>query len=239
MHNTRTIAARQFRSYFNSPAAYIVVCLFLFVLGMLFWPQFFLMGRASVRDLFQHIPPMMLAVIPAITMGLIAEERRTGTLELLLTMPVRDAEVILGKFLGAFGLYAVMLGLTLLYPVSVSTLGKLDWGQVWAGYFGLILQGAAMISLGLLASSWTSNQLIAFFVGGFLCLIFWILDSFLPFFQQSMAGAVPVVQWLSLNYHFTSMARGVVDSRDVIYFVSLSAFSLGLAFRALESRKWR
>jgi len=236
MSTTMTIAGRQFRSYFNSPAAYIVVCLFLLILGVFFWPPFFLMGRATVRDLLQLVPLLLLVAIPAITMGLLAEEKRTGTIELLITMPVRDSQVILGKYLGAFGLYGVMLLLTLIYPLSVSSLGDLDWGQTLTGYLGLLIEGGAMLALGLLASSWTDNQLIAFFIGAAFCFFFWIVDRFLPFLPPDIASSV---EWLSFDYHFRSMARGVIDSRDVFFFLSITGFSLGLAFRSLESRKWK
>jgi ABC-2 type transport system permease protein len=150
-------------------------------------------------------------------------------------MPVRDAEVIIGKYLGAFGLYAVMLALTLVYPISVSTLGNLDWGQVWTGYLGLLLEGGAMIALGLFASSWTDNQLVAFFIAATACFAFWIIDRFLPFLPP---GAASVFEWLSFDYHFRSMARGVIDTRDVLFFLSIIGLSLGLAFRALERRRW-
>ncbi len=236
MKNTLTIAGRQFRSYFNSPVAYIVTALFLLILGIFFWQPFFLMGRATVRNLFELAPILLLFALPAITMGLIAEEKKSGTIELLITMPVRDAEVIWGKYLGAFGLFGVMLALTLAYPLSVATLGDLDWGQVFTGYLGLLLEGGAMIGLGVLASSWTENQLVAFFAGGVLCFAFWIVDRFLPFVPSGLAS---VIEWLSFDYHYRSMIRGVVDTRDVFYFLTVIGLSLGLAFRSLESRRWR
>src|SRR5690606_28451086 len=123
----------------------------------MFWMQFFLAGRATVNELFFWFGIVMVLAAPALTMGLIAEEKRSGTLELLLTMPVRESEVILGKYLGAFGLFFVIVVLTLANPIAVSTLGNLDWGPVWAGYLGLILQGAAMLAIGIMASSFTKD----------------------------------------------------------------------------------
>ena len=236
MVNTLTIAKRQFRSYFNGPVAYIVIGVVLTLLGVFFWNTFFLFGRATVREMFTLLPIFLILAAPAMTMGLIAEEKRTGTIELLITMPVRDAEVIVGKFLGVLGLYAVLLLLTLPYPMSVSTLGHLDWGPVWSGYFGLLLQGGAMLAIGLLASSWTDNQLVALFLGAAICFAFWIVDRFLPFLPTAAAS---VFEWLSFDYHFRSMARGVIDTRDVVYFVSIIGFALAMAFRSLESRRWR
>ncbi len=236
MSNTWTIADREFRSYFNSPVAYIVLGLVLLALGIFFWQDFFLVGRAQVRDLFSTLSWVLVFAAPAMTMGLLAEEKRAGTIEVLLTMPVRDGEVVMGKFLGVVMLYGVLLLLTLPYPVSVSTLGDLDWGTVWTGYLGIFLQGAAMLALGLMASSFTANQLVAFFVGLVLCGVLWLVDFFLAFLP---GGVASVVEWMSLRHHFVSMARGVVDSRDLVYFLSVGGFSLALAFRALESRRWR
>ena len=233
--NTATIASRQFRSYFNGPVAYIVICLVTFLLGITFWSPFFLMNRATVREMFQWLSYLMAFAAPAITMGLIAEEKRSGTLEFLITMPVREAEVVLGKFLGAVGLLAVLLLVTVPYPLSVAAFGPLDPGPVFAGYLGLLLDGSAMIAIGLAASSFTDNQLIAFFSSFFLCALLALATWLLPL---APAGLVNVIEWITFDRHLQSMARGVIDTRDVIYFLSIMAFSLMLAFRALESRRW-
>lgn len=235
MERTLTIAKREFRSYFNSPAAYIVVCLFLAMLGFFFWNPFFLVNRASVRGMFDLMSVLLLPTAPALTMGLLSEEKRTGTIEVLLAMPVRDSEVIVGKFLGALGLFLVLLLLTITYPVSVSTLGQLDWGPVFVGYFALFLQGSAMLALGVLASSWTQNQLIAFFVSGMMCFGLWIVGRFTPFMPQQLAS---LIEWFSFSFHYQNMVRGVLDTRNVIYFLSLIGLSLAMAFRSLERRRW-
>jgi ABC-2 type transport system permease protein len=235
MQRTLTIAKREFRGYFNSPAAYIVICLFLLMMGFFFWNPFFFVNRASVRGMYDLMGILLLPTAPALTMGLLAEEKRTGTIEILLTMPVKDTEVILGKYLAALGLLAVLLGLTLAYPISVSSLGHLDWGPVRAGYVAVLLQGGAMLALGVLASSWTENQLIAFFTSGMICFTFWVVSRFLPFLPQ---GAASVVEWISFDYHFQDLVRGVLDSRHILYFLTVIAFSLALAFRSLESRRW-
>ena len=235
MNHILTIGGRQFRSYFNGPVAYIVICIVMLALGFFFWNTFFLYGRASAREMFRWLSLILVFALPALTMGLLAEEKRTGTIELLITMPVTDAQVILGKFIGVFGLYAVILVLTLADPISVSTLGNLDWGPVWSGYLGLLLQGSAILAIGLMASSWTDNQLIALFVALTLSVFFWVLDKFLALLPTNAASAL---EWLSFDYHFQSMARGVVDLRDVLFFFSVTIFALALAFRALESRRW-
>ncbi|QQR89995.1 MAG: ABC transporter permease subunit [Myxococcales bacterium] len=185
--------------------------------------------------MFQVVSILLVFAAPAMTMGSLAEEKRTGTIELLITLPVRDWEVIIGKFLAAFGLYLVMLAVTVVYPISVSTLGDLDWGPVITGYLALALQGAAMLGIGLLASSWTDNQLVAFFIGIALCFGFWFIDRFIPFLPRGIAS---VTEWVSLSFHFRSMIRGVIDTRNVLYFLSIIGFSLALAFRSLERRRW-
>jgi ABC-2 type transport system permease protein len=173
---------------------------------------------------------------PALTMGLLAEEKRSGTLELLITMPVREAEVIFGKFLAALGLWAVLLACTLPIPFSVSTLGNLDWGPVWSGYFGIFLMGGAVLAIGLSFSSFTDNQLVAFFLSCFLSFVLvFVTGWIMPFLSGSVAT---VVNYLSFSSHLESLARGVIDTRDVIFFLSVSGFALMVAFRALESRRW-
>ena len=235
MNHILTIGGRQFRSYFNGPVAYIVICVVMLTLGFFFWNTFFRYGRANSREMFRWLGLILVFALPALTMGLLAEEKRTGTIELLITMPVTEAQVILGKFLGVAGLYVVLLVLTLAYPISVSTLGNLDWGPVWSGYLGLFLQGSAILAIGLMASSWTDNQLIALFVALTLSVFFWVLDKFLALLPTNAASAL---EWLSFDYHFQSMARGVIDLRDVLFFFSVTVFALALAFRALEARRW-
>lgn len=235
MSKTLTIAKREFRAYFNSPVAYIVICLFLLLLGLFFWTPFFIAGRASVRGMFDMMSLLLLPTAPAITMGLLSEEKRTGTIEILLTMPVRDAEVVVGKFLGALGLLAVLLLLTVPYPMSVSSLGNLDAGPVVSGYLALLLQGSAMLAIGVLTSSWTDNQLVAFFSAGIICFALWFAARFVFFMPHQVAA---IVEWCSFDFHFQNLVRGVIDTRNVIYFLSVIGFSLALAFRSLESRRW-
>lgn len=242
METTLNIAKRQFTSYFNSPVAYIVICVVLVITGFFFWQQFFLDGRATVRGLWTWMTWSMVIGAPALTMGLLAEDKRTGTIEMLLTMPVRDGEVIIGKFLGVVGLYGVLLALTLPYPISVASLSPatgFDWGQAMAGYFGMFLQGSAMLGLGLLTSSWTSNQMVAFFLSFFFCLVFAILDKVLPILPSFLQDFTTQMEWLSYDFHRRSMARGVIDLRDVAFFGAAIGIPLLIAFRSLESRRWR
>jgi ABC-2 type transport system permease protein len=230
-----TLAARQFRSYFNGPTAYIVLGLVLFVLGFLFWETFFLYDRASVREMFNYLRAILVVATPALTMGLVAEEKRTGTIELLLTMPVTDVQVLAGKYLGVLGLFGVLMLLTLPYPVAVATLGPLDWGPVFSGYVGLFLQGAAMLAIGLMASTVSENQIVAFFVALVLIAFFAMIGMLLPLLPQ---GAANVLEYVSFTYHFEGLARGVIDLRAVIYFSSLTLLAGLVSLFALESRRW-
>jgi ABC-2 type transport system permease protein len=237
MQNTWTIAKRQFMSLVNSPVAYIVAFVVLLIVEFMFWQVFFLQGRASVVEMFNWFGYTLPIAVPALTMGLIAEEKSSGTIELLLTMPVRESEVILGKFLGTYFLFAIIVAISFVNPVVVSTLGDLDWGPVFTGYLGLMLQGAAMIALGLMASSWTKSQLIAFFIG---LILLGILGLLVPATTRFLAtGTVAtVLDAISFPKHLESMARGVIDTRDVIFFLSLTAVGLVVSFQALESRRW-
>jgi ABC-2 type transport system permease protein len=185
--------------------------------------------------MFRWLSLILVFAAPAISMGLLAEEKRTGTIELLITMPVKDSEVILGKYIGVMGLYLVMLLLTIPYPLSVDSLGQLDWGTVLSGYIGLFLWGGAMLAIGLMASSFTDNQLVAFFIGLSINFSLWLIG---PMLQLLPAEFASIFQWLSFDFHFERMQRGVIAVRDVIYFLSITTVSLAVAFRSLESRRW-
>lgn len=237
MRNALAIARREIAAYFDSPVAYIVLVAFLSVAGWMFFSTFFLIDRADLRPFFAPSPfsPAMLIVIlaPAMTMRLIAEERKSGTIELLLTMPMRDGEIIVGKFLAALTLMLVGLALTLAYPITVAALGDLDWGPVVAGYVGLVLFAAALLAIGVLCSTLTENQIVAFIVAflvsAVLYYVYW-LQFFVPAFLS------PLVEFLSVSFHLDSLARGVIDSRNVVYYLSLIAGSLMLATQALARR---
>ncbi|MEM1414174.1 MAG: ABC transporter permease subunit [Myxococcota bacterium] len=235
MSTTRTIAGRQFKSYFNGPVAYIVICTVLVVLGFLFWETFFIYKRATTREMFRFFALINYFAIPALTMGLVAEEKRSGTIELLITMPVKDSQVILGKFLGVLGLYAVLVALTLPYVLSIASLGDLDWGPVFSSYLGLFLQGGALLALGLMMSSFTDNQIVAFFAALGLSIFFFLVDKFLPLMP---AGMTDFLEFIAFDVHFESMRRGVIAVRDVLYFLTIGGLALAVSFRTLESRRW-
>lgn len=227
---------KELRSFFDSPIAYIVITIFLLISGWFFFNDLFLVNQASMRNLFGIVPFIFMFFVPAITMRLISEEKRSGTIEILVTLPVKDYEIILGKFLAGLILISTAVVLTWVYAFTLSGLGNLDFGSAVAGYVGLILLGAAYLSIGIFTSSLTQNQIVAFITSFVIIFALYMLDKVLMFVPGFLAS---LFEYLSVGYHFSNIARGVIDSRDVIYYLSLIFFFLFLAVRALESRKWR
>ncbi|HEV3032353.1 MAG TPA: ABC transporter permease subunit [Polyangia bacterium] len=230
------ISRREIRTYFNSPVAYIVVTVFVGITGYLFFTQLFLEKQAELRQLFGFMPFLFMFMVPAITMRLLADEKSTGTLELLSTMPVRDWEVVLGKFLAALALLGTAVGLTLVFAISVRSLGPLDRGPAIGGYLGLVLMGGAFVAIGVMCSAFTRNSIVAFIASfgiSFALYLFGKLTQFVPEALQ------PVISFLSIDGHFENIGRGVIDTRDVIYYLSIIGTCLLLATTSLESRRWR
>lgn len=236
MRNTWLFCQKELRSYFNSPVAYIVLTIFIFITGFFFTSSLFLMGQASMRPLFSLVPVVFLFFVPAITMRLLAEEKRSGSIELLVTLPTRDWEIVIGKFLAAWLLILAALALTLIFTFTVSTLGNLDGGETAAGYLGLVLLGAAFAAIGTWSSSLTRNQIVAFIISLVVIAALSMIDDLLPILPMSLA---PVLQFLSVSYHFENISRGVIDTRDLLFYFSLTFFMLYLAHNTLESRKWK
>ncbi len=233
--NIAPIFRRELRSYFNSPVAYVVIVVFLAIIGWFFTSNLFLVNMASMRVVFELVPLVFLFFVPAITMRLLAEEKKSGTLELLTTKPVTDAEIVIAKFLAAWVLLAAALVPTLLYLITMMSLGSIDLGPVVAGYIGLLLMGGSYIAIGIFASSLTENQIIAFITSFLIVLALFLMDKVLMYVPEGLASTL---EFLAVDYHFSNIARGVIDSRDIIYFASLLGFSLLLATVSLERRKW-
>jgi ABC-2 type transport system permease protein len=227
---------KELRTFFDSHVAYIVITIFLLICGWFFFSDLFLVNQASMRNLFGIIPFIFMFFVPAVTMRLISEEKRSGTIEVLVTLPVRDHEIILGKFLAGLILIAVAVILTLVYAITLSGIGDFDFGSVVSGYIGLIFLGAAYLSIGIFTSSLTQNQIVAFITSFVIIFALFMLDKVLMFMPTLLAS---FLEYLSVDYHFSNISRGVIDSRDVIYYLSLIFLFLFLAVRSLENRKWR
>ena len=252
--NTLTICRKELNSYFRSPIAYGVMAFFALISGYFFYvavvyfmqmsiqsamsgqSQPMSVNESVIRPLFSNISVIGLFIIPMITMRLFAEEKRTGTIELLITSPLSDLEIILGKWLAAMGLYAAILGVSLLSMASLFLYGKPDWRPIVVGYLGLLLQGGCLLAIGTFISTCTRNQIVAGVAGFSVCLMLWVLD-WLSAFQDSVTAKV--MAYLSVLQHFDSFSKGVLDSKDIIYYASAIFIGLFLTARSLESLRWR
>jgi ABC-2 type transport system permease protein len=254
MSNTITIWRKELQSYFRSPIAYGVLAFFALISGYFFYVGVVYFVRASVqssmmgqsqpmsvndsviRPLLGNISVIGLFLIPMITMRLFAEEKRSGTIELLVTSPIKDLAIIMGKWLAALTLYGCMLGLSLVSMATLFFYGKPDLRPLLAGYLGLLLLGGALLAIGTFISTCTKNQIVAGVAGFSVCLLLWVLD-WMSSFQDTVAGKV--LSYISVLQHFDSFSKGVIDSRDVVYYLSAIFIGLFLTARSLESLRWR
>jgi len=252
VRNVAAIAQRELRSYFASPMAYIIIGFFMLPFGVFFFlylrsfvsqsmqmAQFggaMNLNQQVIRYVLQNASVIILFIMPMITMRTYSEEKRSGTIELLLTSPVSDAEIILGKFIGALGLYAAMLAVTLLYIGILFVWGRPEWKPLVAGYLGLLLMGGAFVSIGLLISSTTNNQIVAGVVTFVVFLMLWIIGWF-----ADSAGPVigPITSFLSITEHFDDFAKGIIDTKHVIYYLSLITLGLFLTSKSVDTERWR
>jgi len=234
MTNVLKIFSKEFRTYFVTPIAYIVISIFLLITGWFFFSTFFLYNQASLRNFFSLLPITFAFVVPAVTMRLFSEEMSIGSYEILTTLPLGFGEIILGKFLAAVGFVAVMLIPTLFYPITISFIGRLDWGPVLGGYLGALMLGAIFAAVGLFASSLTRNQIVAFIIGMSICLSLTLIDRMLFFLPESLLG---FLEYLGADYHFQNIAKGIVDSRDILYFVTISVIALYGNHLVLQEKK--
>lgn len=254
MSNILTICKKELNSYFRSPIAYGIMGFFALVTGYFFYAAvvFFInrslqaaqMGQSVpmnvdewvVRNVLSNISVVCLFLIPMMTMRIFAEEKRTGTIELLVTSPLRDGEIIIGKWLGALCLYATLLLLSGLNMVTLYAYGTPDWRPMLVGYLGLLLQGGSLLAIGTFISSTTKNQIVAGVAGFCVCLMLWVLD-WVTAFEASTANRV--ISYLSVVSHFESFAKGVIDMKDVIYYITMIVLGLFLTARSMDSMRWR
>lgn len=237
MKKAFVIAKKELLSYFNSAIAYIFFTLFLVILGFLFFRLYFLIGIVSMNDFFSIIPWIFLIFIPSVTMKSWAEEKKTGTMEVLFTMPVTDLVLVTGKFLAGFAFVSIAIILTFIVPVLVSMTGTLDWGPVITSYIGLFLLAGSYVAIGNLISSFTANQVSAFLVTAVSILVFMIIGTE-PVYSVFPNFIADIVRNFSLSYHFQSIQRGVLDSRDMVYYLSIISLFMFFNIRSIESRNW-
>ncbi len=259
MRKSMAIFRKEMHSYFVSPIAYVVLAVFLGLAGYFFYSQLATFIRASIvytqqamayrmsmpamnvnewviRPFFYNLSIITLFLIPMITMRLVAEEKKSGTIELLLTSPITDFQFTFGKFLAGFALYAVMIGSTVVHFFILFNYGSPDIGPVITGYLGLLLVGASLLALGLLISSFTENQIVAAAVSFGVFLILWIIGWAADFAGPTLGR---VLNYLSIISHFEAFSKGVLDSRDIIFYLSFALGGILLTVRSVEARKWR
>jgi ABC-2 type transport system permease protein len=252
VRNIMAIADKELRSYFSSPIAYIIIGFFLLPFGVFFYLYLTAFVRQSmqqaqfggamninqnvIRYVLQNASVIILFIMPMITMRTYSEEKRSGTIELLLTSPVTDLEIIVGKFLGALGLYMALLSVTLPYMGILFYYGNPEWRPVAAGYLGLLLMGGTFVSLGLLISSTTNNQIVAGIVTFVVFLLLWIVG----WFADSAGPTIgPITSWLSITEHFDDFSKGIIDTKHVLYYMSLITFGLFLTAKSVDTERWR
>ena len=237
MRNSLIIAQKELNTYFASPLAYIITAVFLLVSGFFFSRLVQITGEATLRYWFGNMIVVLLLVSPFLTMRLLAEEQRMGTIELLLTSPVRDWEVVVGKYLGALGFMLFMFALTLFYPLLLSRIGSPDWGPVAGGYLGIILYGAAALAIGVFASSLSQNQIVTAFVSFAILLILYLLNAGITGTQTGVIANV--IEYITMGAHFDDFVRGVIDTQHVVYYLIMVVLFLFMATRIVESKRWR
>ena len=229
---------KELMHYFNSPIAYIFIGVFLIVGNWLFFNNFFLVGQASLRGYFMLLPWIFLFLSPAITMRLWAEEKKGGTIEFLLTLPITDWQIVLAKFFGALAFMFISLLLTLTLPITIGSLGSIDLGPIIGSYLGALFLGGSYLAIGLFISSLTKNQIIAFMLGLVACFFAFMVGADFVL-ASSPKFAVPIMKFLGLGSHFHNIAKGVIDSKDIIYYVSFIFLFLWLNVRIIEKRAWK
>jgi ABC-2 type transport system permease protein len=254
MRNILAIANKELRSYFASPIAYIVIGVFALLYGYFYVAilQYFVsqsmrmgtfggaqtlnVNQMLIRPLLQNVTILVLFILPMVTMRTYSEEKRSGTIELLLTSPLSDVEIILGKFLGALALYAIMLAVTLIHILLLYRFGTPEWKPIATAYLGLLLLGGCFLSVGLFISSLTKNQIVAGMITFAVFLFLWVITWIGSFTGPTMAQ---VTQYLSIIEQFDDFAKGVLDTKHLIYYVSFIAFGLFLTVKSVDSERWR
>jgi ABC-2 type transport system permease protein len=234
--NTLTIAQRELKVYLTSPMAYIVICIFLALAGLFFSVlSSAAYYETSISGFLNWGSLVLLLMTAVITMRLISEERKLGTLELLLTSPIRDSELVLGKFLGSLGMLAIMLGLTILYPILLEIYGDPDPGPIISGYIGMFLLGMTCLSVGIFASTLSSNQIVSAVVAGGILFGLWYIGVAAAYLPEALGN---VIQYFSLQYYYPDFLSGFIDTKGIIYYISITALFLFLAIRSIENSRY-
>ncbi|MDF1497913.1 MAG: ABC transporter permease [Patescibacteria group bacterium] len=238
MNKAITIVKKELNSNFNSPLGYIVVSVFLVISGWMFIQSFFIFGQASMRSFFNLLPILFMFVLPAVTMSSWSEEKRSGTVEVLMSFPISTVKVVIAKFLSSFVFLLIMIVFTLTIPMMITNLGTPDRGVMLAGYIGALFLGSSYIAIGLWVSSITKNQIISFLVTVVIIFVFYIIGN--SMILDTMPSVVASVgKFLSFATHFDSILRGVISLSDILYYISIIIFFLFLNARVVSLKNWR
>ncbi len=227
------IMKKEIRGMFTTPIAYIVIAIFLVATGFFFFKDYFYFNQAEMRNFFQLLPLVFTFVVPAVTMRLFAEEKQSGSIEILLTLPVSTTNAVLGKFLAASAFISLMLVPTLLYAVTVELTGSPYYGPIIGGYLGSVLLGSSYCAVGIFTSSLSRDQIVAFITAWAVCFFMWLVDKVTIFLPAKLG----FIEYLGSDFHFRNIERGVLDSRDLIYFLSIIAVSLLMTVRVIDERR--
>ena len=254
MNNILAIAHKELKGYFASPIAYIVLGFFALMFGYFYYSLVLYFNQQSmqmaglgggaamnindqlIRPVFLNMSVVLLFVLPMLTMRTYSEEKRSGTIELLLTAPLTDFQIIMGKFLGAMALYAAMLALTLIHIGTLFAFGNPEWRPILTGYLGMLLMGGCFVALGLLISSLTKNQVVAGMVTFAVFLMLWVVNWVAQFTGPTTQA---VLNYLSITDHLDDFTRGIVDTKHLVYYMSFIAFGLFLTARSVDTERWR
>ena len=231
---TRALFGKELKSYVGSPILYIIMTVFLLLTGVFYFKDFYMIGRADMRQFFNVLPFFFMFFIPAITMRQIAEERSSGTLEMIITMPVSASNIVLGKFFASVAIVMIMMAPTLFYVLSLGVAGVPDYGMIVAGYIGTIFLAAAYVAVGIFASSLTKNQIVAWLVSTAFCVFFTMIDYFIQFIPGKIFA---FLNYISASYHFQGLAKGVLEFRNITYLITVSLFFIILSVRSIEERR--
>ncbi|MDD3807081.1 MAG: ABC transporter permease subunit [Candidatus Marinimicrobia bacterium] len=237
MKAVRLIYKKEMNAYFNGAVAYITLIIFLLINGWFFTSSFFLVGLSDLRILFDSVSMVYIFFIPAITMGAISRENHSGTMEFLATLPIQEFHIVLGKFFSAVALIGIGLFFTLPHFITLLIVGTSpDISAIITGYVGLLLVGAMYASIGIFGSAVSNNQITSFLISFLIIFALYLFDKILIFVPSFLSG---ILQYLSTGYHFSNLSRGVIDSRNLVYLLSVIVFFLTLSVRVLQIRKWR
>ena len=231
-----TLARKELAILLNAPATYVISVVFMLITGWLFISPLFQLDQSGLDTFFRPLPLIFTFLVPALTMRSFSEEFKTGTMEYLTTLPIEDYEIVIGKYAAAMGLIGLLMAFTLVYPAVLLVIGRPDVGQMIGVYVSIFGLASFFAAIGLFSSAMTRNQVVSFIIGFFICFVFFLLSRVADFLPGMLAG---FVRGFSVETHFDALARGVLDTRDLLYWATGTVFFLAVCLSVMQSKKWR